>query len=63
MVPGDDRYDLVAYHCRSAHARDLVFGLLLAMVSALALLSVRAASRHVDHALQPAPVCLLRTAC
>ncbi len=47
MDIGDNSYECVAEHNRSAHKRDVAFGVVMAIVTVFALGSLRFASKRV----------------
>lgn len=63
MITVDNSYDAVAEHSRAAHKRDIVFGVVLAVVITFALGSLNFSSKRVAHAPSGFKHCIVGTSC
>lgn len=62
MITADNSYDAVAEHAKAAHKRDVIFGVVLALVIAFTLGAMRFSSDKVAKA-PAAKQCIVGTNC
>ena len=62
MITVENSYDAVAEHAKAAHKRDVIFGVVLAIVIAFTIGAMRFSSEKVAHA-PAAKQCVVGTNC
>ncbi|MBE7447884.1 MAG: hypothetical protein HS111_02995 [Kofleriaceae bacterium] len=63
MVTVDNSYEEVAEHCRVGHKRDVLFGIVIALVALFAAGSMRSASQTLVDATPPPTTCKILPTC